>query len=124
MSAGHRGLPAHARPLALLLPTLLAGLLLTAAPAAAAPVHPGDVVTASSVGLADEPVAVPAVVTVKGTSDAVGAVSLSIAVSAAGAPVTGGTVSVSENGELVQSDLALANGTATYSASGVSPLEH
>jgi hypothetical protein len=102
----------------------LAGLLLTAAPAAAARVNPGGAVVSSTIGLADEPVAVPAVVDVQGSSNAPGVVSISIAVSAAGVPVTAGTVSVSENGALLQSDLAVVDGTATYTASGVTPGEH
>jgi hypothetical protein len=126
MSAGHRGLPAHTRSLALLLPPLLAGLLLTAAPAAAAPVDPGSRSAESSavVGLTDQPVLVPADLQLLGTSDAPEAVQVTIAVSAAGVPASAGTVSVSENGSLLLADLPVIDGAAAYRASDVSPGEH
>jgi hypothetical protein len=126
MSAGHRGLPAHTRSLALLLPSLLAGLLLTAAPAAAAPVDPTSrsVGSSSVVGLTDEPVLVPADLQLLGTSDAPGAVQVAIAVSAAGVPASAGTVSVSENGALLLADIPVVDGAAAYRATDVSPGEH
>ena len=125
MSADPRRPFLRTRSLALLLP-LLTGLVLTSAPAVAAPVVTTPTSnSASAPGVtADEPVVVPADVTVTGSSDATGAVRVVIHVSAAGVSATTGTVALSDGDQLVAAELPVVDGVAIYTGRGLVAGEH
>ena len=124
MSAHPRGPFPRTRSSALLVP-LLAGLLMTSAPAVAAPVEPASGPPAvARAAAAEVPSPATATLDVQASSTAVGVVELAITVRADAGDVDAGTVTVTENGATLAEGLAVSGGAARYAVSGVAAGAH